>query len=49
MRSFDVAVVIVTYRTADLTIACLRSLQRERQASLNPPRPRAIGARPSRR
>jgi N-acetylglucosaminyl-diphospho-decaprenol L-rhamnosyltransferase len=33
MRSFDVAVVIVTYRTADLTIACLRSLQRERQAS----------------
>jgi GT2 family glycosyltransferase len=33
MRSFDVAVVIVTYRTADLTIACLRSLQKERQAS----------------
>ena len=33
MCSFDVAVVIVTYRTADLTIACLRSLQRERQAS----------------
>jgi N-acetylglucosaminyl-diphospho-decaprenol L-rhamnosyltransferase len=33
MRSFDVAVVIVSYRTADLTIACLRSLQKERQAS----------------
>jgi N-acetylglucosaminyl-diphospho-decaprenol L-rhamnosyltransferase len=33
MRSFDVAVVIVTYRTADLTIACLRSLQKEHQAS----------------
>jgi N-acetylglucosaminyl-diphospho-decaprenol L-rhamnosyltransferase len=33
MRSFDVAVVIVTYRTADLTIACVRSLQKERQAS----------------
>jgi N-acetylglucosaminyl-diphospho-decaprenol L-rhamnosyltransferase len=33
MRSFDVAVVIVTYRTADLTIACLRSVQEERQAS----------------
>jgi N-acetylglucosaminyl-diphospho-decaprenol L-rhamnosyltransferase len=33
MRSFDVAVVIVTYRTAQLTISCLRSLQEERQAS----------------
>ena len=33
MRSFDVAVVIVTYRTAELTIACLRSVQEERQAS----------------
>jgi GT2 family glycosyltransferase len=33
MRSFDVAVVIVTYRTADLTIACLRSVQEERQSS----------------
>jgi hypothetical protein len=32
MRSFDVAAVIVT-RTAELTIACLRSLQEERQAS----------------
>jgi N-acetylglucosaminyl-diphospho-decaprenol L-rhamnosyltransferase len=33
MCSFDVAVVIVTYRTAELTIACLRSVQEERQAS----------------
>ena len=33
MRSLDVAVVIVTYRTAELTIACLRSVQAERQAS----------------
>jgi N-acetylglucosaminyl-diphospho-decaprenol L-rhamnosyltransferase len=33
MRSFDVAVIIVTYRTAELTIACLRSVQQERQAS----------------
>jgi N-acetylglucosaminyl-diphospho-decaprenol L-rhamnosyltransferase len=33
MRSFDVAVVIVTYRTAELTIACLRSVQEERRAS----------------
>jgi N-acetylglucosaminyl-diphospho-decaprenol L-rhamnosyltransferase len=33
MRSFDVAVVIVTYRTAALTVACLRSVQEERQAS----------------
>jgi N-acetylglucosaminyl-diphospho-decaprenol L-rhamnosyltransferase len=32
MRSLDVAVVIVTYRTAELTIACLRSVQAERQA-----------------
>lgn len=32
MRSFDVAVVIVTFRTAELTIACLRSVQQERQA-----------------
>ena len=33
MPYFDVAVVIVTYRTAELTIACLRSLHAERQAS----------------
>jgi N-acetylglucosaminyl-diphospho-decaprenol L-rhamnosyltransferase len=33
MRSLDVAVVIVTYRTAELTIACLRSVQAERHAS----------------
>jgi len=33
MRSFDVAVVIVTYRSAELTIACLRSVQEERQSS----------------
>jgi N-acetylglucosaminyl-diphospho-decaprenol L-rhamnosyltransferase len=33
MRRFDVAVVIVTFRTAELTIACLRSVQAERQAS----------------
>lgn len=30
MTTIRVAVVIVTYRTADLTIDCLRSIDRER-------------------
>jgi N-acetylglucosaminyl-diphospho-decaprenol L-rhamnosyltransferase len=33
MPKFDVAVVIVTYRSAQLTVACLRSVQAERATS----------------
>jgi N-acetylglucosaminyl-diphospho-decaprenol L-rhamnosyltransferase len=33
MPNLDVAVVIVTYRTAQMTIACLRSIQAERHAT----------------
>ena len=34
MTKFDVAIAIVTYKSADLTIDCLRSIERERGASI---------------